>query len=298
VLPLKGGDLMENIGLVLEGGGMRGLYTSGVLDFFIDQNIYFPYVIGVSAGACNAISYLSRQRGRSKKINIDYVRDKRYMSFGRLIKEKELFGKDFLFNDIPNVLCPFDYETFYKAKETFVVCTTDCETGKPMYFYKDNSPEFLDSIKASMSLPFISKIVKVKDYYLLDGGISDSIPIKKSISDGNEYNVLILTRHKEYRKKPFRNKKFAQYFYPQYPNLVETLCNRHAMYNETLDYIEQLESSDKIFVIRPSEPLPVKRIERNPKKLLDVYNKGYHDAQKLFPHLIQWIKKIDRAINQ
>ncbi|NLM13884.1 MAG: patatin family protein [Epulopiscium sp.] len=287
---------MKNIGLVLEGGGMRGLYTSGVLDFFIDNNIYFPYVIGVSAGACNAISYISRQKGRNKNINVNYVRDKRYISIGRLIKDKELFGTDFLFNDIPNVLCPLDYETFNNAKETFVVCTTDCETGKPVYYYKNNSPEFFDTVKASMSLPFISKIVQIKDKYLLDGGIADAIPIKKSISDGNDYNVVILTRHQGYRKKPFKNRRFANYFYPQYPNLVDALCKRHEMYNETLDYIDQLDSSGRAFVIRPSEPLPVKRIERNPKKLLDVYNKGYHDAEKIYSHLTEWINKIDRAV--
>lgn len=287
---------MQNTGLVLEGGGMRGLYTSGVLDFFIDKNIYFPYVIGVSAGACNAVSYLSRQKGRSKKVNVDYVRDKRYISFGRLIRNKELFGIDFIFNDIPNKLCPLDFDSFNNAKETFVVCTTDCVTGNPMYYYKDNTKEFFDTIKASMSLPFISKTVQFKDKYLLDGGISDSIPIKKSISDGNSRNVVILTRDVSYRKKPFIIKKLAQKFYPQYPNLVETICKRHQIYNQTLEYIDKLESEDRVFVIRPLMPLTVKRIERNPKKLLALYEQGYQDAVKIYPHLSQWLNKKDRAV--
>ncbi|NLJ89148.1 MAG: patatin family protein [Epulopiscium sp.] len=280
---------MKKVGLVLEGGGLRGVYTSAILDFFIDKNLFFPYVIGVSAGACNAISYISRQRGRNKEININYITDKRYISFSNLIRDKELFGTKFLFDDIPNRLCPFDYNNFYNAKETFVVCTTNCVTGKPMYFYKDNSKDFFEAVKASMSLPFISNIVEFRDNYLLDGGISDAIPIKKSIEDGNEKNVLILTRHKGYRKKPSKTTKLAKKIYAEYPNLIEAMANRHLMYNSTLDYIEQLEKEGKVFVVYPSKPIKVKRVEKNPKKLSALYEQGYNDIQNLYDSLIEWL---------
>lgn len=284
---------MENIGLVLEGGGMRGLFTAGVLDFFIDNNLFFPYIIGVSAGACNAVSYISRQKGRNKNININYVKDKRYISINNYFANKEFFGTKFLFDDIPNQLCPLDYDSFYSAKETFVVCTTNCITGSPMYFYKNHSHDFFDTVKASMSLPFISNIVEFSGNYLLDGGISDAIPVKKSIEDGNDKNVIVLTRHKGYRKKPFKTKIIAEKFYSQYPKLVEALCNRHQMYNKTLDYIEQLESKGKIFVIRPSTPIKVKRIEKNTKKLSDLYEQGYNHIQNISSELNQWLNRKD-----
>ncbi|WP_058485520.1 patatin-like phospholipase family protein [Defluviitalea phaphyphila] len=282
---------MKKIGLVLEGGGMRGLYTSGVLDFFIDNNIYFSYIIGVSTGACNAISYILKQKEKSKDINANYVRDKKYISFKNLIKDKELFETKFLFEDISNKLCPFDYNAFYNSKETVVVCTTNCNTGKPMYFYKNKSDKFFEAIKASMSLPFVNKIVNLNGYPLLDGGITDAIPIKKSIFDGNSKNVIILTRHRGYRKNPTEIKKIADKFYPQYPKLIEALCNRHIMYNKTLEYIRMLERIGKVFIIAPSEPLKVNKIDRNPKKLADLYKKGYKDAEKIYFKLSQWLKK-------
>jgi len=280
---------LEKTGLVLEGGGLRGMYTAGVLDFLIDKKLFFPYIIGVSAGACNANSYISRQRGRNRDINLNYIQDKRYISLSNLLREKELFGTKFLFDDIPNKLCPFDYDSFQQAKETFVVCTTDCVSGKPMYFYKDNSEDFFEAVKASMSLPFISHIVEFRNHYLLDGGITDAIPIKKSIEDGNTKNVIVLTRHKGYRKRPSKSHKFAQRFYADYPNLVEALDKRHIMYNETLDYIEQLENEGKAFVIRPSTPVKVKRIEKNPKKLAALYEQGYQDIQNLYGSLMEWL---------
>jgi predicted patatin/cPLA2 family phospholipase len=165
---------VENIGLVLEGGGMRGLYTTGVLDFFMHKNLYFPYVIGVSMGACNAASYISRQKGRTKRVNINYIDDPRYLSIKNWIKKKGIFGSDFVFDEIPNKIELFDTETFNKAKERFIIVTTDCDSGKPVYFEKSEcQDEILDVIKASSSLPFVSPIVKYKGINLLDGGISD-----------------------------------------------------------------------------------------------------------------------------
>ncbi|KYH34997.1 NTE family protein RssA [Clostridium tepidiprofundi DSM 19306] len=270
---------MNNIGLVLEGGGMRGVYTSGVLDYFMDENLYFPYVIGVSMGACNAASYISKQRGRNKIVNIEYVNDKRYLSYRGLLRDKSLFGMDFIFDYIPNNLTPFDFDTYINSEQKFIIVTTDCETGKPVYFNKDDDVDTLKIIRASSSLPFISQIVEIKGKKLLDGGITDSIPVKKAIEDGNEKLVVVLTRDSEYIKKPFKMKRLAKRVYSKYPNLVNAMLERHIMYNNTLEYIRELESQGKAFVIRPSHPLNVGRVERNQDKLRKLYEMGYEEAK-------------------
>lgn len=280
---------MKHIGLVLEGGGMRGLYTSGVLDFFMEKDLYFPYVIGVSAGACNAASYLSKQIGRSRNININYANDPRYLSYTNLVKHGSLFGMDFLFDEIPNKLVPFDCETYNKSKQRFIIVTTDCTTGKVVYFDKDNCEDILPILKASSSLPFVSPIVEYKGMKLLDGGIADPIPIRKSIDDGNTKNVVVLTRNKGYRKKPFKLKWLARRVYSKYDKLVEALVNRYKLYNQTLEYIGKLEKEGSIFVIRPSQPLDINRIERNPEKLEGLYKMGYEDAKKLYYKMEKWL---------
>lgn len=283
---------MKKIGLVLEGGGMRGLYTAGVLDFFMDKDIYFPYTIGVSAGACNGTSYISRQKGRSKRINLDYINDPRYLSYRNLIKEGSLFGMDFLFNQIPYNLIPFDFDTFYNSKEQFVVGTTDCSTGKPVYFNKEDcksSGELLNIVKASSSLPFGAPIVNIGNRSLLDGGIADSIPIRKSIADGFERNVVVLTRNSDYRKKPSKLARFAKLKYSKYRGLIGALRNRHNNYNDTLDYIDKLEKENKVFVIRPTEPLNVDRLEKDYQRLSNLYDLGYADAANCYDKLTAWL---------
>ncbi len=281
---------MENLGLVLEGGGMRGVYTSGVLDFFMDKKLYFPYVIGVSMGACNAASYVSKQRGRNKKININYVNDKRYLSYRSLLRKKELFGMDFIFEELPKSLEIFDFKTFHKAKEKFIIGVTDCKSGKPMYFEKKQcSDDVLKIIRASSSLPIISSIVEYEDFCLLDGGISDPIPIKKSIEDGNKKNVIILTRNKGYIKKPFKLKFLSKIMYPQYKGLINALINRYKIYNETINYIDKLEKQGKVFVIRPDETLEVNRVERDKNKLINLYDQGYEEAKKCYCKLEKWM---------
>src|SRR5690625_2786952 len=203
---------MVDAGLVLEGGGMRGLYTAGVLEYFMEQNLYFPYNIGVSAGACMAASYLSRQKGRNKKVNIGFIEDKRYISFSNLIKDREVFGMDFIFDEIPNRLVPFDMDTFYENSEEFVIGTTDCETGKPVYYDKTNHGEDLVLLlRASSSLPFVSSSVEYKGRHLLDGGIVDPIPIKKAQQDGFEKNVINLTKKEGTYKRLSKLKSLYKY---------------------------------------------------------------------------------------
>lgn len=279
-------------GLILEGGGMRGLYTAGILDYFLEQNLHFPYVIGVSAGACHAASYISRQKGRNERVNIGYIQDPRYLSYRNLLKTRSLFGMDFVFNEIPNHLEPFDYDTFYRSDQSYFIGITDCATGKPIYFdAKNSTPEsILKALMASSSLPFVSPMVEIEGKILLDGGVVDPIPVRKSISDGNTKHVIVLTRNKEYRKQPFKAKPLAKTFYWKYPKLTQAILERHEVYNETLDFIQELERSGKAFILRPSEPLQVGRLERNPEKLTHLYHLGYEDAANSFKALQHFLR--------
>lgn len=279
---------MKRIGLVLEGGGMRGVYSGGVLDFFMEHDLYFPYVIGVSAGACHGSSYVARQIGRNKKVTIDYIDHPNYLSYRNLFREKSLFGMKLIFDELPNRLVPFDFDTFYASPQTFIVGTTDCMSGEPVYFSKD-SADMLAVLRASSSLPFVSPVVTIDGRPLLDGGVSDPIPIRKAIADGNEKNVIILTRNREYRKEPFKLKWLAGKVYRKHPGLVDTLIRRHKVYNDTLAYIEELEQKGKAFVIRPSQPLVVDRIEKNKEKLSALYAQGYADAQRIADSLAGWL---------
>lgn len=282
---------MANIGLVLEGGGMRGLYTCGVLEYFMEKDLYFNYIIGVSAGACNAVSYISRQKGRNKRVNIDFANHWKYASFRNLIKEKSFFGMNYIFDEIPNKHVAFDYETFHKSPSKFLIGVTDCNTGKPLYLNKDDVTEGFYALRATASLPLISPMVKLKGYELLDGGISDSIPIKKSIEDGNEKNIIILTRNKEYRKSPMKFEKVIEFKYKKYPMLVETIMNRYKKYNETLDYIDALERAGKAIVIRPSKEVKVGRIEKNKEKLYNLFENGHEDGENYYDKIIDFINE-------
>lgn len=281
--------IMQNVGLVLEGGGMRGLYTCGVMERFMEKDLYFKYVIGVSAGACNAVSYISKQRGRNEKVIIGYVKDWRYMSLRSFILTKSYFGMDFIFDEIPNKHVSFDYETFQKSPCDFLIGATDCKTGKPVYFHKEDIGEKFQALRASASLPMISPIVNYKGYELLDGGISDSIPIRKSIKDGNTKNIIVLTRNKGYRKSPSKFTGLLKRTFRKYPLFLETMMNRYKTYNETLDYIEQLEREGKVIVIRPSKELEVGRLEKDPKKLYGLLHNGYTDAEISYDKIMEFV---------
>ncbi|HEU5139207.1 MAG TPA: patatin family protein [Bacillales bacterium] len=282
---------MENVGLVLEGGGMRGVYTAGVLEFFMEHNLFFPYNIGVSAGAGIASSYISRQVGRNRKVNVEYASHPGYISFKNWLLRRGLFGMDLIFDKIPNELVPFDFGSFREAKERFIVGTTDCQTGQAVYYDKDqyDSKDFLTVLRASSSLPFMAPIIEFEGKPLLDGGITDPIPVKKSEKDGNDKNVLVLTRSDGYLKRKLRLKWLLNRKYPQYQGLVEAMQKRFFVYNETAEYIEQQQNDGNVFVIKPSREPEVRRIERNPKKLLGLYRHGYEDARSLYPQLRDWL---------
>lgn len=268
---------------------MRGVYTAGVLEYFLEQGIEFPYVIGVSAGASMAASYLSKQKGRNKKVNIDYITDKRYISWGNFFKQRQLFGMDFLYDEIPNKLVPYHYNEFYSNPADLVVGTTDVLTGSPIYYgKKDYGNDVLTVLKASSSLPFIAPEVHFKDRILLDGGISDSIPIRKAQEDGFKKNVIILTRNKGYWKKPSKFHYLVKRKYPQYEGLQVAMENRYKLYNETIRYIEEEERKGNVIVIRPELPLEVGRMERNPHKLQNLYNLGYEQAKRYTEQILTW----------
>lgn len=283
------------VGLVLEGGGLRGVFTGGVLEYFLENNIHFPYVIGVSAGACNAVSYVAKQKGRNKEVTIGYIDDPRYYSYWNLIRGKELFDMDFLFDEIPNELVPLDQDTLNSVPTELVVVTTDVETGQALYIKKDETSNLNLAVRASSSLPMMADTVELDGKLLLDGGMADSIPVKQAVADGYKRNVVILTREREYRKpiSPTTLKIMRAVLktrYKNYPELIETVINRNALYNKALDELEEMEARGEVLVIRPQEPVNFQRIVRDAVKLEDLYNRGYALAKEMHEKIINYIK--------
>lgn len=275
------------ISLVLEGGGMRGLYTAGVLDYFLDMGLIFEDIIGVSAGACNSVSYITGQRGRTLEINAGYCSDKRYISLLGLFTRGSIFNMDFLFDDIPNKLLPFDYDKFIESRCRLIAVATDCETGKGYYApIKDMRVDGI-YVKASSSIPLVSPIVEVNGKKLVDGGPSDSIPIHYSVTSGFEKHIIVLTQHKGYSKKKNRLYPLCKLALKKYPNLVNALKYRHIHYNNSLKLAEQLEKENKAIIIRPKKPVEISRFEKNPENLKKLYNIGYEDAKENFEAILE-----------
>lgn len=281
---------MKGIGLVLQGGGMRGIYTSGVLDFFIDKDLYFSYTIAVSAGACNAIAYIARRRGFGKKVCVDYIGKNKYISYKNLLTKGSILKTDFIFNEIPYTLEPFDFQEMSNYEDKVIITATNCENGGPVYIDMNKCNDIITAIKASSSVPFLTQTVKFQDMNLLDGGIADPIPIRKAIEDENYKNVVVLTNEDGYVQKPFKMKRLANKIYPNYNKLVESIFNCHTKYHKAIDYIKELESEKKAFVIRPSKYLKLKTFDRNTKRLEALYELGYKDAQEKYTELIKWIE--------
>lgn len=282
---------MIEAGLVVEGGGMRGVYTAGVLDYFMEKNLYFDDCYGVSAGACHISSYVSKQIGRSIKVTLDYINDKRYCSINSLIKTGDMFGVEMLYDIIPNKLELYDYDTFNKFKGNFYSVVTNCTTGKAEYMKIKDMKKDIIAVRASSSLPLLSRIVEINGEEYLDGGITDSIPIKKSIEDNHRKNVVILTRDKTYRKKKSSFLPIFKLKYRKYPNLVNAIENRYKMYNNTLDFIEEKVKTGEVFVIQPKEPVNISRVEKDKTKLKELYDKGYNDAKECYEELIKFINE-------
>lgn len=262
-------------GLVLEGGGMRGVFTCGVLDYLMDHNIRFPYTIGVSAGACNGLSYMSRQRGRSKYSNIDLMEKYDYIGLKHLFRKRNIIDFDLLFNKFPEEILPYDYDAYFASPERYVMVTSNCLTGEANYFEeKQDKHRVIDIVRASSSLPFVCPVAYVDGVPMLDGGIVDSIPLQRAIDDGCARSVVVLTRNRGYRKES-KDIRIPSFVYRKYPKMREALSQRSTLYNAQLDLVERLEDEGLITVIRPLRPVQVDRIERDVRKLTELYEEGY-----------------------
>lgn len=273
-------------GIVLEGGAMRGLFTAGVTDVLMEEGITFDGAAGVSAGAAFGCNIKSNQPGRAVRYNLRFCNDKRYCSKRSLIKTGDLFNAEFCYHTVPEKLDPFDFKAYETSKMEFYIVCTDVLTGKPVYHRSSKMDRSgLEWLRASASLPLVSRIVEADGRKLLDGGISDSIPLRFMESVGYEKNIVVLTQPRDYRKKKTGSLPLVRAAMHKYPELVKAVAHRHEMYNSELEYIRKSESEGRAFVIAPEEKLPVKRVEHDPEKLLEAYRMGRMTVKKQLPEI-------------
>ena len=278
-------------GLILEGGALRGLFSAGVIDVMMENNITYDGLIGVSAGAAFGCNYKSKQIGRVIRYNMRFCNNPRYCGLHSLLTSGNIYNTDFAYGEVPLVHDPFDFDTYKSNPMDFYVVCTDIESGNPIYHkYLGYDDHGFDWIRASASMPIVSKIVEIDNLKLLDGGISDSIPLKKFEEMGYEKNVLVLTRPYDYIKKKNALLPLMKLIYKDYPKMIEAMERRHIDYNETLSYINKLENEGKIFVIRPKESIKIKKVEKDPSKLKEVYNIGRDTALSIIDDLKSFLK--------
>lgn len=275
-------------GLVLEGGGCRGIYVAGVLDVFMEQGVSVDGVIGNSAGAIHGCSFMSGQHGRSIRYYKKYSGDYRFMSFRNWMKTGNLVDTEFSYHELPEKLDVYDYDAFLRNPIPFYVVVTNLETGKAEYLQVTDMLEQIDYIRASASLPYFSQIVELNGKKYLDGGCSDGIPVLAFREMGFEKNIVVLTQPADYRKKP-EFSHLAKIVYRKYPAFAEALAKRYLSYNQTADAIRDLERRGEIFVIRPDAPLDIARIEKDPANVERVYNIGRQDALACMERLKSWM---------
>ena len=286
------GEVRPNAsGLVLEGGGLRGIYTAGVLDVLGENNISFDGVAGVSAGAVHAVSFLAHQHGRSIRFYLAYSPGNKFMSLRSWIFTGDFANHDFCYNQLPNSLVPFDYDALESSKSSLYLVCTDVETGKP-YYHRTRTirGEQMQALRATASLPMISRIVEFEGHKLLDGGIADSIPVEFLRTLGYTKTVVILTQVAGYRKKK-EVPLFFKWVYRKYPQFIECMEKRYEQYNRTLDIIESLEKSGDICVLRPSQKIQISRIERNPERILSMYELGRADGKKNLERIMEFLNR-------
>lgn len=280
--------------LILEGGAMRGLFTSGVLDVFMENDLYFPQVAGVSAGALNGVNYVAHQPGRSRAVNLDYANDPRYMGAGHLLKEFSYFNFDFLLGEVSETLNPLDTATLFGSREKLWAVATDCRTGGPVYFEKSEPGiDFMDAVRASASLPLMGHMVKVGRYVCLDGGVANPVPLPEDLPFATGKTVLVLTRQAGFRKgaQPYVVRRLYRRRYGAHPELLEACLTGPERYNHRMDEIDRMEAAGELFVIRPEEPVTVSRAERNVEKLDALYRRGRVAAEKALPALRQFLEQ-------
>ena len=280
--------------LVLEGGANRGVFTSGVLDYLMEKDMYMSNVIGVSAGACNAVDYVSKQAGRSRECVIHREKEYDYVyGLKKTLKEKALMDMDMLFDKFPNEIYPFDFETYFASEMECELVVTNCITGDAEYLSEDKDPERLMKIcRASSSMPLVTPMVNIDGVPYLDGGLADSVPIRRAQKLGNEKIIVILTRNQGYRKKvisPAVQKLYRQ-AYKSYPNAVRTIFRRSFIYNKTMNYLDQLEKRGEIYVLRPHVK-PVSRLEQHPDVLHAFYEHGYHLMERKTEEMLKYLEQ-------
>lgn len=262
-------------GLVLEGGGMRGVFTAGVLDAFLDSSLEFQYVNGVSAGASQGAGFVSRQRGRARQVMTGFIRDPRYFGWRNLLREGNAFGTEFVYRTIPCSLLPFDFDAFNSSPVRFEIGTTDGLTGLSVFWDHRRDPQtMLDILRASCSLPFLARPVILEGAPHMDGGLSDPIPWERALQQGAEFLVVVLTRPAGYRKKPHLPGPATRFWYRKLPGITGALSRRHLVYNGQLDQLEELERAGRALVIRPSGEIPVGRLERDTGRMEELYREG------------------------
>ena len=267
--------------LILEGGALRGVYTSGVLDVMMLHHLKTDHVDGISAGSLNGLYYVSNQIGKAAELNLNYVRDSRYMGMSHLAKEKSFFNFDFVFQDIFNELIPFDFDAFQRSDIQFWAGVTNCATGKIEFIEKRQQDDFLNVCRASSSIPILCSPVEIDGQYYVDGGVACAIPLFEDLPFHADRLVLVLTRHKGYRKSsvPEPLQKFYRHHFKNAPGMIDRLVTAPLRYNEKLDEIEQLEKEGKVFVIQPKKPVSVSRIEKDVEKLTALYQDGREDME-------------------
>ena len=280
------------VGLVLEGGAKRGIYTAGVLDVMLENNLLVDGVFGVSAGAIHGCSYASMQIGRSIRYNMKYGNDYRFMSFKSLFLSGNMVDTQFCYHDLPEKLDPYDNVAFMKSGIDFYAVCSNVETGKPEYIKCNDMFADIDYIRASASMPLVSQIVEVGCKKLLDGGIADSIPLQAAENHGFDKNIVVLTRPQGYRKKKASLGWLIALVYRKYPNFVKAFTERHTMYNAELDYIEKQEKNGKILVIRPSRLIKISKMEQNLDIVREMYELGRSDALKMLDKIKKYIKSV------
>ena len=280
---------MENTALILEGGGMRGSFSAGVLDFFMEKGLRINDVYGVSAGACLACSYLCGQIGRGLRVWTDYIDDKRYCSLDSLLTTGDLFGAEMNYNIIPFELDPLDCDAYARGGARLRAVVTNLETGRAEYPLVKDMRRDIELIRASASLPLISNIVPIGDRPCLDGGIADSIPIRQSLADGFTRNVIVLTQAEGYRKSPNRLMPLIRLKYRRYPKFVEAMRTRHERYNEALRLAEMEMQAGRAFIIRPDEAPDVGRVEKHAEKLRALHDTGYAIAKREYDRLMAFL---------
>ncbi len=288
--------MMYQAGLILEGGGMKGLYTAGVIDFFLDRGIEFSSVYGVSAGACSMCSYLSKQRGRARDVCIDYVDRWDYCSIASLVATGDLFNVELNYHMVPERLNPYDYEAFKRYRGKAYSVATDIVSGRPAYYRIRYVKKDMTKIRASASLPLVSRNVRIGRSLYLDGGLSDSIPIQKSIIDGNPRNVVVMTKEMGFVRRRTKGYmlRLAGLRYWNYPKVVELMMRRGEHYNQQVAYVNRLQKSGQAFVIRPRGTVDVGRVEKNPKKLRNLYDRGYADGEACCRELMAFLEKCEK----